>query len=65
MIQHMKYPRIVYTDLTGLCCKVLDGLPMSADDLGRLEQEGWRDREAEGATRVTRSWLIVAFGDIV
>jgi hypothetical protein len=41
-------PRIISTDLDGLCCNVIDGPPASADHLSRLEEEGWRDGEAEG-----------------
>jgi hypothetical protein len=44
----VKCPRIVYTDLNGLFCKVLDGPLMSADDLIGLEEEGWGDGEAQG-----------------
>ena len=43
----LKCPRIVYTDLNGLSCKVIDASRRSADDLGRLEQEGWQDGEAQ------------------
>src|SRR5262245_42591938 len=43
----MKCPRIVYTDLNGLFCKVLDGPLMSADDLSRLEEEGRRDGQPQ------------------
>jgi hypothetical protein len=30
-----------------LTCKAIDGPPASADHLGRLEEEGWGDRQAE------------------
>jgi hypothetical protein len=43
----VKCPRIAYTDLNSLFCKVLDGPRRSADHLGRLEEQGWRDGEAE------------------
>jgi hypothetical protein len=43
----VEYPRIVYTDLSGLFCKVLDGPLRSADDFVGLEEEGWRDRQAQ------------------
>jgi hypothetical protein len=43
----VKCPRIVYTDLNGLFCKVLDGPLMSTDDVIGLEEEGWGHGEAQ------------------
>jgi hypothetical protein len=41
------YPRIVSTDLDVLICKAINGLPASADDVGRLEEEHWGNGEAQ------------------
>ena len=46
-INPLEYPRTFYTDLNSLICKVLDGPLTSADDLGRLEEHGRGNREAE------------------
>jgi hypothetical protein len=43
----VKYPWIVYTDLNGLFCKMVDGPLTSADHVGRLEEERRGDREPE------------------
>jgi hypothetical protein len=44
----LECPRIVSTDLDASSCKVIDGPLASADHIGRLEEEGWRDGQAQG-----------------
>jgi hypothetical protein len=40
-------PRVGSTDVDVSCRKMIDGPPESADHLGRLEEEGWGDGEAQ------------------
>jgi hypothetical protein len=49
----LECPRIMSTDVDDLTCKThltVEGIRRcgSADHLGRLDEEGWRDRQAQG-----------------
>jgi hypothetical protein len=44
----MVYPRIVSTDLDGFIYKAIDCPPASPEHLVGLEEEGWRDGQAQG-----------------